>query len=53
MSNVIILKSKTKAYRKMLLQIFCNFNVVAILNIFVPQQKSNFVVWWSAYKLRE
>ena len=41
MSNVIILKSNTKTYKEMLLQLFGKFNIMVILYIFVLQQKSN------------
>ena len=41
MSNVIILKSNTKIYKEMLLQLFVKFSIVVILYIFVLQQKSN------------
>lgn len=41
MSNVIILKSNTKIYKEMLLQLFGKFNIVVILYIFVLQQNSN------------
>lgn len=39
MSNVIILKSDTKAYRKILLWMFWKFHIVVILNI-LPLNKS-------------
>lgn len=43
MSNVIILKSDTKAYRKILLWMFWKFHFVVILNI-LPLNKSHALV---------